>query len=214
MVQLEDSLPETLVFLKSEAVLPVPFAEQKLAYSPKSFTGAVHLLTARPAQPWEISQYRNLALNPFDCHRNTGMYPHADANVETRNESVFAARNAINGNLANTCHGNYPFESWGINRQADAALCLTLGQSACVDRAVITLRADFPHDNWWKTVQLEFSDGSCETLTLQKTKAPQAFALAPRSAVWVRLSHLQKDESDPSPFPALTQLALWGSYRP
>lgn len=40
---------------------------------------------------------RNLAKNVMDQHGETNCYPHASANVETRGEAVFAARNAIDG---------------------------------------------------------------------------------------------------------------------
>ena len=60
---------------------------------------------------------RNLALNPLDQRGNTGMRPHACANVETRNEALFAARNAVDGIHANLRHYPYPaltqVEAWG-----------------------------------------------------------------------------------------------------
>ena len=44
------------------------------------------------------------------------------ANVETRGEAVFAARNAIDGIYENDAHGIWPYQSWGINRDPNAAL--------------------------------------------------------------------------------------------
>lgn len=58
-------------------------------------------------------------------------YPHATANVETRGESVFAAKNAIDGVRANRSHGEWPYESWGINMQDDAAMKLDFGDRYC-----------------------------------------------------------------------------------
>ena len=46
------------------------------------------------------------------------------ANVETRGEAVFAARNAIDGIYENDAHGIWPYQSWGINRDPNAALTL------------------------------------------------------------------------------------------
>lgn len=38
----------------------------------------------------------------------------------TRGESVFAAQNAIDGITVNTCHGEWLYQSWGINMQEDS----------------------------------------------------------------------------------------------
>ena len=103
IIQLDETLPPSLVYLAgAEFRFAVPFAEKRVCYSPRAFTGKRHLLTARYAAPEEISMYRNLALNPHDVHGDTTAFPHASANVETRGESVFAARNAIDGLKANT----------------------------------------------------------------------------------------------------------------
>lgn len=211
IVHPEDSIPPAFVYLAGGVYrLPVPFGEKRISYSPKSFAGECHLLEARAATPTEVAQYKNLALNPLDCHSNTTLFPHAIANVETRGEAVFAARNAIDGNTANRGHGAWPYESWGINRQDDAALRVDFGRAVQIDKAIVTLRADFPHDNWWERATLHFSDGSSETLHFTKSDAPQECGFSPRTVRWAELCGLQKCTSDPSPFPALTQLALWG----
>ncbi|MDD4368684.1 MAG: carbohydrate-binding protein [Oscillospiraceae bacterium] len=210
-VQLEDSLPPVTGYLKGPFTLVVPFGEKLSGYSPKCFSGDLHLLQVRAAWPEEVKAYRNLAFNPLDSHDNDGLFPHVFANVETRGEAQFAARNAINGNAASESHGSYPYESWGINRREDAALTIDFGCAASLDQARLTLRADFPHDNYWQQAQLSFSDGSRELLKLQKSGQPQTFALKPRTVTWARLEQLLKDPADPSPFPALTQLELWGT---
>lgn len=208
---LEDSMAETFGYLSGEFCLAVPFGEKRVSYSPKSFTGDIHLLWARQASPREAGAYRNLALNPLDSHDNTGFFPHASANVETRGESVFAARNAIDGCYANSSHGAWPYQSWGINRDPEAELLLDFGREVRVDRLALTLRADFPHDNWWKQCSVQFSDGSQIQAELVKTGEPQQIDLAPRVVRWLKLERLIKDEDDPSPFPALTQIEVWGT---
>ena len=100
---LEDSMAETFGYLAGAFRLAVPFGEKKISYSPKSFIGDRHLLWVRRAQEEESRARRNLARNVLDSHDNQGFFPHASANVETRGESVFAARNAIDGVLANSC---------------------------------------------------------------------------------------------------------------
>ena len=209
--RLEDSLPETFGYLSGEFRLEVPFGEKRVSYSPKSFTGEIHMLQARTAEPEEIGAGRNLALNPLDSHDNTGFFPHASANVETRGESVFAARNAIDGCYANDSHGPWPYQSWGINRDPEAELLLDFGREVEVERLVFTLRADFPHDNWWKTCTVQFSDGSELMPEFTKTGRRQTVDLERRLVRWLKVCRLIKDESDPSPFPALTQLEVWGT---
>lgn len=211
MIQLEDSMMPACVFLPGCAMSwPIPPEDNRSNYSPKSFSGSCQLLRARLMTPQEIHTRRNLALNPYDTHGEHGLFPHAEANVETRNEAVFAARNAIDGLFMNHSHGTWPYQSWGINRDPNAALTLFFGRTVVIDELRLTLRADFPHDSWWTQATVEFSDGSREVLTLQKLAAPQAFAIQPRQVEWLILKELVK-APDPSPFPALTQLEVFGT---
>jgi hypothetical protein len=163
----------------------------------------------REAAGYEIYAYRNLALNIYDNHENSTSFPHATANVETRNEAVFAARNAIDGIKANSSHGQWPYTSWGINRNPDALIRVDFGTEVEVDKAVIYLRADFPHDNWWNEVTLEFSDGSTLKANLVKTHEAQEVCFEKRKVAWVEMKNLIKAENE-SPFPALTQLEIYG----
>ena len=145
----------------------------------------------------------------YDEHGDTGFFPHAHANVETRGEAVFAARNAIDGVYENDAHGIWPYQSWGINRDPNAALTLDFGRPVTIDELRLTLRADFPHDAWWTQATVEFDNGSREVLELKKSAAPQCFAIAPRTVKSLKLFELIKAD-DPSPFPALTQIEAWG----
>ncbi len=210
-VQFEDSMPEALVYIqKREINFHIPFAEQAITYSPKSFTGDRHVIRARLAEPWEIATRRNLAFNPYDEHGDTGFFPHASANVETRGEAVFAARNAIDGIFENSSHGEYPYQSWGINRDPNAELHLDFGRPVLLDELRLTLRGDYPHDNYWTCATVEFSDGERMTLSLTNDRAPQRFPLpAPKTVTGLVLKELIQAEG-PSPFPALTQIEAWG----
>ena len=109
-----------------------------------------------------------------------GLYPHASANVETRGEAVFAARNAIDGMWENASHGEWPYQSWGINRDPNAALTVDFGREVLLDELRITERANFPHDNYWVRATVEFSDGSRMEIPLQKTNKPQRIPMEPR----------------------------------
>lgn len=210
-IQLEDSMPPAVVYLPEGSLqFHIPSADNRSNYSPKSFTGPVHLLRARVVDKNELSARRNLALNPYDGHDSQGFYPHAKANIETRNEAVFAARNAIDGIFVNSSHGEWPYQSWGINRDPNAELRLDFGRTVLADEIRLTLRADFPHDSWWEEAAVEFSDGSRETLPLTKATAPQSFPIEPRKIEWLILKDLKK-APDLSPFPALTQIEVYGT---
>ena len=95
VIQFDTVLNPAFVYIKEHTfVYEIPFGEKRFSYDPKTFTGNLHLLKARAARPEEIETYKNLALNDHDTHTNTACFPHAKANIETRGESVFAARNA------------------------------------------------------------------------------------------------------------------------
>ena len=78
-----------------------------------------------------------------------------------------------------------------------------------LDEIRLTLRADYPHDNYWTQATLEFSDGSREVMQLTDSRAPQALKFAPKTVEWLVLKELIRAEG-PSPFPALTQIEAWG----
>jgi len=187
----------------------VPFGRDRDPYPPQSFLAQRHRLFVRAARPDEIHSRRNLALNPWDHHANESLFPHSFANVETRGEAVFAARNTIDGEMANDDHGIWPYTSWGINRDPEAALTLQFGRLVAINEVVIRTRADFPHDAWWERATLIFSHGPDLSFELRKTGINQTFSFPERTVEWVRLEQLIKAD-DPSPFPALTQIEFWG----
>ena len=207
--QADDAIGAAMCYLKEDIIYQVPFDEKKKVYSPKAFSGQRHYLFARVAEADEIYSYRNLALNPADQHNIGGSYPHASANVETRGESVFEAKNAIDGVFANHGHGNWPYTSWGINRDPNAQMKLEFGRPVHIDHLKITLRADFPHDSYWTEGTVTFSDGSTEVLKFQKTDRRQSFDIKPRTIQWLTFDKLIKAD-DESPFPALTQIEVFG----
>jgi len=210
VIRIDDTMDESYVYLTSKKVVyTIPFDEKKISYNPKCFTGERHYVTMRKAEEYENISYRNLAKNVMDQHGDPGCYPHAHANVETRGESVFAARNAIDGVLANESHGAWPYESWGINRQDDAEITLDFGRPVDFDRIVLYTRADFPHDNWWVKATIVFSDGTEEVVEMEKSVAPHVFQIRKTGITWLKLKDLIKAD-DPSPFPALSQIEVYG----
>ena len=212
IIEIDDALGEAFTYItKPQVDFLIPFNEKKVAYSPKTFSGKIHTMTARVAYDHEIAAYKNLAKNVMDQHGDTGCYPHASANVETRGESVFAARNAINGGIANDDHGPWPYDSWGINQNPDAEILIEFGRKVVADKILIYTRADFPHDNWWTNVTLTFSDGSEMKVDLEKSLAKaHVVPFDPKTIEWVKMSNMIQAD-DPSPFPALTQFEVYGT---
>lgn len=209
-IQVDDALGSAFVYIRKEEInYRIPFGEARLSLSPKAFYGSMHLLSVKEAMEEEIGNYRNLSVNVMDQHGDTGCYPHASANVETRGESVFAAKNAIDGVTENHSHGEWPYASWGINRREDAEFKLEFGRSILADKIYLYTRADFPHDNWWKNVTLTFSDGDSVSWDLEKSDKAHILALNGRKIEWLVFHDLIKAD-DPSPFPALTQIEVYG----
>ncbi|MDL2301075.1 carbohydrate-binding protein [Lachnospiraceae bacterium OttesenSCG-928-D06] len=212
-IQLDDAMKPAVLYIRSNTLyFEIPFGQRREAISPKAFSGSSHVLSARVLDDWELDAVRNLALNPYDGFLGPEVFPHADANVETRNEAVFAARNAIDGIYANNAHGKFPYGSWGINQRSDAEFQLDFGTEVEVCAVRLTLRADFPHDTVWECATIVFSDGSSEVLELKKTAQPQLFSIVSRVITSLTLKELKKAD-EASPFPSLTQVEVIGSYK-
>lgn len=208
-LQVDDALGASFCYVTDNVSYYVPFGEKRICLSPKVFSGNRHYMYARVAREDEIYSYRNLALNVCDQHGETNCYPHAFANVETRGESVFAAKNAIDGVCENRSHGEWPYESWGINMQDDAEMTVDFGREVEVDKVVLFTRSDFPHDNWWEKVTLCFSDGTSMVWKMEKSQLAHVLKFAPKKISWIKLCELIKAD-DPSPFPALSQIEVYG----
>jgi hypothetical protein len=165
----------------------------------------------RRASAEGIALRRDLALNPYD-HSDSAIFPHAQATAETRGEACFAARTAIDGEIANDRHGCWPYTSWGFPQNPQAALTGEFGREVVIDEIARTLRADYPHDSWWRSARVTFGAGDVVRLALQKTGRRQAFPVAPRRVAHIVLHDLERAD-DPSPFPGLTRLDATGAER-
>ena len=168
-VQLDPTLAESILWVPTrsfEFAIPSP-RQRKKGYHPDAFVGDVHLLSVREPEDEEIYAYRNIALNPHDCHGKARHFPHATANFVTREDPSFYERNAIDGVINNQGHGAYPYHSWSGGAREDIEFVLDFGRDVEIDRLVFYLRADFahdpktgiPHDSYWKSIDIAFSDG-------------------------------------------------------
>jgi len=211
MMQWDERIGPSLLFMKGDYRFVIPAKADRLPYDPKTFCGKEARIWARLATDSEIFSYQNVAKNPYDSHENTTTFPHAFANCETRGEAIFAARNAIDGNTRNRRHGKWPYESWGINKNPEAQLTIDFGRNVLIDKVVLFTRSDFPHDSWWRQADLRYSDGTSQTIVLKKTSEPQVFAIPPIQTDHIVLEHLIKSELNFSPYPALTEIEVYGT---
>ncbi|MBR4039743.1 MAG: DUF4298 domain-containing protein [Clostridia bacterium] len=209
VVQVDQAVKPARVYLPERAFtfrLPLE-ADDLRVYIPGAFSGEKHLCSIRPDAD---NSYRNLARNPADQRGDVTCYPHATANVETRNESVFCARNTIDGEHIACGHGSWPFGSWGIGARTDAELTLDFGREVETDRMVLYLRADFPHDAYWIEGTVSLSDGAQITFPLEGIDGPQEIALGG----WHRIRSLKLHKlvkcDNPSAFPSLRQIEVYG----
>ena len=97
----------------------------------------------------------------------------------------------------------------GINIDPKAAITLDFGREVLVNEIRLTLRADYPHDNYWVSADINFDVGSSETVKLEKSEKPQCFQIKERKIKSFVLENLIKAEGE-SPFPALTQIEVRG----
>ena len=208
-IQLDATLAPAVVYSEGGAyTLSIPFGQKHDCYNSFTFKGQMHYLAIRKAYECETG-YRNLAFNPYDSHENDAFFPHTKANIETRGESVFASRNAIDGIIASNNHGFWPFISWGINRDPKAELNLDFKRDVLIDKIIFYTRADFPHDAWWTEGTFAFSDTSELVMKLEKKDGPQEITFPEKTVSWLTLDRLIKAD-DPSPFPALIQIEVYG----
>ncbi len=215
-MRLDPALAESIVYVPDGVFeFPIPFDYHRAAcYGKDAFSGDDHRVTVSEPTEAEIYDDRLISLNSHDMHNVTKYYPHAVANFVTREDPCFFERNAIDGVCDNTSHGPYPYHSWGGGLREDLEFEVHFGMEVEVSRAVIHLRADFPHDTYWKEAELEFSDKSRVHIDLQGTADGQVFDFEPRKTEFVRMTGLkqQRLEDGSLSFAALSQFSIYGKY--
>ena len=158
-VTFDESQKESIVYVpEHKLVYEFPYGNQLLAYDRISWQKTSHRIRISEVGEEEAYGSRELALNSLDTTQNICMYPHAVASFVTRNEPVFEARNAIDGVIENSLHGEYPYHSWSAGAKMDMDFVLDFGAKVKVEKIVFYLRADFPHDTYWDSLHVRFDD--------------------------------------------------------
>ena len=212
-VRLDPTMEEAIVCVpKRRFEYAIPFgAERSRGYHPDAFRGDAHPIRVWEPTDDEAHGYRNIALNPFDRHGVDKYFPHATANFVTREDPCFFERNAIDGVIHNEGHGNYPYHSWAGGAREDLEYTLDFGREVEIDKLVFFLRADFPHDTWWKSVDVTFSDGTTLSASFEG-KAEGQELVFPKTVTRTVFLHRFKQVSTPLSWAALTQIQVFGSY--
>ena len=177
----KDIMAETILYLPASKFV-YNVQTSTMSY-PSALTSGSCTITARIPTAEELKETRNLACNPADLESNKKAYPHATtSNVHNKTNETdrlhFEARNAIDGFTQNNGHGGFPVQSWGpgSNMSTTDTLKIEFGRNVSLSKLVIFLRADFPHDTYWESCTVKFSDGSTMDLNFKKTADGQQFA--------------------------------------
>jgi 4-deoxy-L-threo-5-hexosulose-uronate ketol-isomerase len=203
----------SIIYLpKKEFSFHVPIGGSEEAYDRESWERGTHRIFLREIDEEEACRMRNIALNSIDIPDNDSAFPHAHANFVTRGETVFWARNAIDGVCDNSSHGSYPYHSWAGGAREDLVYTLDFGREVEVNELVFYLRADFPHDTYWKSLNIIFSDGEKVPVSFEMTADGQHAVLEePKKTTTITLCDF-KQASTPLSWAALSQLEVIGKY--
>ena len=212
-VKLDPSMSESIVHIPNKSfIFEVPTGVLIAGYAPGAFAGDEHVICAREVDDDEIYAYRNIALNSHDLHGDVKFFPHASANFVTRGLSCFYERNAIDGNTQNEGHGAYPYNSWAGGARDDLEYRIDFGQKVEVEKFVVYLRADFPHDTYWKSIDFEFSDGTTVTGNFDGIAAGQEVELPEKKETEYIILKKLTQVSYPLSWAALSQIEVYGKY--
>jgi len=212
-ISLDETLQEGIIYVPSSSIeFEIPFGNLLQGYDEKAFSGSSHHIRVREPEENELYAVRNISLNSHDRRGQKKYFPHAYANLVTREDVCFFERNAIDGICDNEGHGAYPYHSWAGGAREDLEYYIDFGREVEVEKLVFYLRADFPHDTYWKNIDIEFSDGTKVTADFEGTKEGQEVVLPEK--IKTKTVHLTnfKQVSFPLSWAALSQVEVYGRY--
>ena len=215
-LRLDSTLAESIVYVPDgtfEFEIPVG-RELSCCYHPDAFRGECHRIRASEPTEAEIYGERMISLNSHDRHNVPKYFPHAVANFVTREDPCFFERNAIDGVCDNSNHGGFPYHSWGGGLREDLEYEIHFGMEVEVSSVTLYLRADFPHDTYWKEADVEFSDGSRVHTDLKGVAEGQVVEFETKKTEFVKLTGFkqQRLEDGSLSFAALSQIEVNGKY--
>ena len=212
-VSFDESQKESIIYVpEGEFTYPIPLGKALIAFDAASWERDCHRIVVRPVSEEEAYGTRNIALNSVDFTDNKRSFPHAWSDFVTRNEPTFEAKNAIDGVCENKGHWGYPYQSWAAGAREDMTYRVDFGCEVEVTDLVIYLRADFPHDTYWKSFAIRFDDGSKFYADFKETHEGQQVTLPePKVTTYIELVDF-KQAVEPLSFAGLTQVEVIGKY--
>lgn len=204
----------------------VPDTSNMVTTISKSYANTTNYITVRLLTDIELKQKRNLAQNAYDYTNNssvpsdiTGQYPHITASSEWENskgETHFYARNAIDGFTVNMGHGGYPLQSWGPANSGSQWLTLDFGRGVNVDELGIVIRYDVGHDTWFRSAKIiaTFEDGTTEekNISIAWIGEEQIFTLGfDKPVTKLQLNSLIPNQT--GGWAAFTEVAVYGTEK-
>ncbi len=215
-LRLDETMEESIVYVPDgNFEFAIPFGyERRACYGNEAFSGDSHRIICREPSEAEIYGERNISLNSHDRHGIAKYFPHAVANFVTRDDPCFFERNAIDGSKNNLSHGSYPYHSWGGGLREDLEYEVHFGMNTEVSSVTVYIRADFPHDTYWKEMDIEFSDKTRHHIELKGVSEGQTFSFPPKVTEYVKLTGFKQQRLDDGSlsFAALTELEVNGKY--
>jgi len=209
-VSFDDSQTKSIVYLPDKKlVYELPYGKALDAYDKASWESNGHHIVLELVDGYKS---RNIALNSIDKPDNRCVYPHAYANFVTRNEPCFEAKNAIDGVIKNENHGLWPYHSWAAGAREDMIYTIDFGSPVIIESLTFYLRADFPHDTYWKSLDVKFDDDSIVSALFEQTAEGQTIVLdEPKTTKTVTFVNF-KQAATPLSWAALTQVEIEGNY--
>lgn len=212
-VSLDDTVGENTVYAPGRIfTFDIPLSTLGFCYEQNAFLGNEHTLTARTPSDDELYSQRIISKNAYDMHGVSGVYPHAYANYVTRDDANFFERNAINGVIRTDGHSGYPFSNWAGGARDDLKFWIDFGTEVEIDKLVFHLRADYPHDSYWNSIDAVFDDGTKCTAGFEKTGEGQELVLS--EPIITKKLHLTnfKQPTAPLSWAGLSQIEVCGKY--
>jgi hypothetical protein len=109
-------------------------------------------------------------------------------------------------------HGVWPYQSWGPELRLDLWWKLDFGRPVDLGKIRLMVRADFPHDSYWKKRGGGVLDGSLVSIQITNSAEFQEFSFPKRQVAWFRIHDLVPE--DPARWCAFIEVEAWGHDPP
>jgi len=201
----EDTKPVSLYSPNDEFIFERINPAEREGYGPVVFGYDHSFIRADVPSFQELSQYRNVALNPYIFGEGSTGFPKVfSTKEEASNAPYFSARNIINGRTTND-----RFDFWSPDKDKNEnSVRIDFGRLVEVDKVEIFTRSASEHDGYLQSGILRFSSGETIPFSLNNTTEKHTITFTSRQTTYVKLENLVKEDSSKN-F-AITEVEVWG----